>query len=50
MDEDDNIVKIFDSQVHAMIETKIRQGSISNCCRGFSKTAGGYKWRYKNDR
>lgn len=29
-------------------ETGIRQGSISNCCRGFAKTAGGYGWRYKN--
>lgn len=42
------IIKEFNSQVEASKETGIRQGSISNCCRGFAKTAGGYKWRYKN--
>lgn len=45
---DGAIIKEFDSQVEASKETGIRQGSISNCCRGFAKTAGGYKWRYKN--
>jgi len=20
-----------------------------NCCRGINKTAGGYKWKYKNE-
>ena len=43
------IIKEFRNQVEASKETHIRQGSISNCCRGFAKTAGGYKWRYKND-
>lgn len=50
MDKNNNIIKIFDSQIEAMKETGIKQGNISNYCRGFSKTAGGYKWRYKNDR
>lgn len=43
-----DFVKEFGNQVEASKETNIRQGSISNCCRGFAKTAGGYKWRYKN--
>lgn len=41
-------LKEFCSQVDASKETGILQGSISNCCRGFAKTAGGYRWRYKN--
>lgn len=45
----DNVpIKEFECQSKASKEMNIRQGSISNCCRGFSKTAGGYKWRYKN--
>lgn len=43
-----DFIKEFSNQVEASKETNIRQGSISNCCRGFAKTAGGYKWRYKN--
>ena len=42
------VLREFRSQVDAAQKTGIRQGSISNCCRGFAKTAGGYKWRYKN--
>ena len=49
-DKDNNFVKEFTNQIEAEKETGIRQGSISNCCRGFSKTAGGYKWRYKYER
>nr|DAK53368.1 MAG TPA: homing endonuclease [Caudoviricetes sp.] len=42
------VIQEFNSQVEASQETGVRHGSISNCCRGFAKTAGGYKWRYKN--
>ena len=49
-DKENNFVKEFTNQIEAEKETGIRQGSISNCCRGFSKTAGGYKWRYKYER
>lgn len=45
---DEIVLREFRSQVEASKEMGIRQGSISNCCRGFAKTAGGYKWRYKN--
>ena len=50
LDKENNFVKEFTNQIEAEKETGIRQGSISNCCRGFSKTAGGYKWRYKYER
>ena len=43
LDKENNFVKEFTNQIEAEKETGIRQGSISNCCRGFSKTAGGYK-------
>ena len=29
---------------------KINNAHISECCRGKRKTAGGYKWRYANER
>lgn len=48
-DLNNNIIKEFNNQVEAAKETGVKQGSISNCCRGFSKTAGGYKWRYKHE-
>lgn len=28
-------------------ELKISNESISHCCAGKTKTAGGYKWKYK---
>lgn len=45
LDSDGNIVKYFDS-----ISDAGRQGydraSITYCCQGKRKTAGGYKWKY----
>jgi hypothetical protein len=32
----------------AMRETGVSSGSISAVCRGVGKTAGGFRWRYKN--
>lgn len=37
---------IYNSVKEASIDTNIHQGSISNCCRGISKTAGGFHWEY----
>jgi hypothetical protein len=31
----------------AFRQTGIRQGSISSCCLGISKTSGGYIWKFK---
>ena len=38
--------KIYESIVQASNETNISCGAIGNCCRGKSKTAGGYHWRF----
>ena len=40
------INKVYDSIIQASNETNISQGSIGNCCRGKSKTAGGYHWKF----
>ena len=42
-----NILNVFKSMTQAEQETGISVGSISNCCNGRSKSAGGYKWRKK---
>ena len=42
--------KVYNSIKEAGKETKINESAISNCCRGVSKTAGGYHWKYiKNE-
>lgn len=45
---DDEYVASFESAHEAERATNIGNGNISRCCRGSSKTAGGYKWRYAN--
>lgn len=40
------VLKIFNTIREAERETGIDNGSISKCCRGKAKTAGGYCWRY----
>ena len=44
---DGKYVAEFESQAEAARKTKIHFGSISNCCLGRSKTAGGFIWKYK---
>lgn len=46
---DNILIKEWPSIKQASEETKIRH--IGECCRydGYHKTAGGYKWRYKNE-
>lgn len=43
------IIREWKSQSEASRQTGIHFGSISNCCTGKSKTAGGFIWRYKED-
>lgn len=38
------IINIFPSAAEASRQTGISQGNISRCCRGKSKTAGGFNW------
>lgn len=45
-DLDDNLIAVFDSQREAAEQTNTCRSSITRCCRGFRKTAGGYKWKY----
>jgi group I intron endonuclease len=42
------IINIFPSQKEAERQTNIYHSNISKCCKGKSKTAGGYKWKYIN--
>lgn len=39
-------IQSFASTIEAARETKINQGSISNCARGKDPSAGGYFWRF----
>lgn len=39
----------FESIAKAKRETKVDHSSINMCCRGKRKTAGGFKWMYKED-
>ena len=40
------LLATFPSTMEAERVTGIDQGSISQCCKGKYKSAGGYKWRY----
>ena len=40
-------IKEWPSQAEASRQTGIHYGTISNCCVGRGKTAGGFIWRYK---
>lgn len=45
---DDEIIKEFNSAVDAADELNINVGGIRHCLTGRNKTAGGYKWKYKD--
>ena len=47
LDLNDNILNVFKSMRQAERETGIDATSISGCCNGKRKSAGGYKWRKK---
>lgn len=46
---DEELIETFPSITKASEKTGISSTSISNCLRGRSNTAGGYKWKYNND-
>ena len=48
-DKDNNLIKEWASSKNASVELNIDPSSITACCRGRLKTAGGYVWKYKND-
>lgn len=43
------IIKVWDSITNAASQLKIKQSSISTCLSGKYRTAGGYRWEYKNE-
>ena len=43
------IIKEWESIAKAEQELKISNADICKCCKGKRKTAGGYKWRYKEN-
>lgn len=49
LDLNDNVLSVFESMVQAERETGVSRNSISSCCNGKRKSAGGFKWR-KNER
>lgn len=46
LDENDNLISIFNSIREAGKITNINQSHISKCCKGKIKTAGGFRWIY----
>lgn len=44
-----NFIKEWDCLRDIQRELNVFAISVSRCCRGIQKTAGGYKWRYAND-
>lgn len=41
------LIKIWESQTQASEATGIAQQSISRCCNGKLKTAGGFRWSFR---
>lgn len=49
MSLNDCYIKEWDYIKEASLKLSVNSGSISQCCKGKQKTAGGYKWMYKED-
>lgn len=41
------VIKEYASMYKAEMETDIFSGHICRCCKGELKSAGGYRWKYK---
>ena len=48
LDENENLISVYESIIKASINTGINKSSISHVCNGIQgrKTAGGYKWKF----
>lgn len=44
-----NLLNEYESLNEAELKTNVKYQHISSCCRGKQKTAGGFKWRYKEE-
>lgn len=49
-DKNMKFIKVWDSMSDIEREMSIFVDSVSKCCKGSYKTAGGYIWRYKEDK
>ena len=49
LSKDSLLIKEFNSITEASKLTSIQRNSIKNCCNNKQKTAGGYKWQFKNN-
>lgn len=47
--ETNEVLKEFVNAQEAAKEVKVTAGAIGMCCRGDTKTSGGYKWKYKDE-
>ena len=47
MNKNGNVLNEFASITEASNETNTSIANISMCCKGNRKTAGGYKWKFK---
>lgn len=45
-----NFIKEWSYTREAVEELGIKNNGINNCCINISKTAGGFKWKYKNEK
>lgn len=48
-DKQGNLIRVWDYAKEAMKELGISNSSISECCHGKLKSAGGFIWRYAED-
>ena len=46
-DLNSNIVNTYKSVADASVNSKVNKSCIAKCCRNERKTAGGFKWKYK---
>ena len=49
LNKNGNLIKTWDKVLDITNTMKISKQSISYCCKGKTKTAGGYIWRYVNE-
>ena len=49
MDLNGNQIKIWDCVMDIERELGFKNGAISNCCLGKSKTSMNFKWKYINE-
>jgi hypothetical protein len=47
---DDEYIRTFDSLKEAWLYTGATIGSIGKVCKGLLKSAGGFKWKYTNEK